>query len=344
MQRQSPESYRARPTIRDVSERAGVSTATVSRVLTGLGGASKETVRRIERVAREIGYQPNRMAQGLRATRSKLVGVVIPDLQNPFFTGIVGGIEEVLHQEGFTLFLSNSDESLEREQRELQTLRGERVSGALLIPCRARAPHYLDLTKSAMPVVTIDRELDEVNLDCVTSANESGARQAVAHLLRHGYATIGLVNGPAHYGVAREREAGYRQAFVSAGRRPRSTWMASGDFRIEGGYEATRAILSKPQRPRALFVANFLMALGALRAIRELGLQIPQDVALMTFDDMPWGAAMNPPLSTVAQPVRELGRTAATLLLERLTDPSRAVRRIVLETELVLRDSCGTRK
>ena len=344
MSRPDAQPYRAQPTIRDVSDRAGVSTATVSRVLAGLGGASDATARRIVQIVSEIGYQPNRMARGLRATRSKLVGVVIPDLQNPFFTGIVGGMEDVLHQEGFTLILSNSDESLERERRELQTLRGERVSGTLLIPCRSIAPHYRDLANPEMPVVTIDRVLEELDIDCVTSANEAGARKAVAHLVHHGYSSVGLVNGPDHFGVVRERESGYRLALRAAGIEPRPAWMSSGDFRIEGGYEAARAILSQPERPRALFVANFLMALGALQAIRELGLQIPQDVALMTFDDMPWGASMNPPLSTVAQPVRELGRTAAALLLERLADPSRAARKIVLETELVLRESCGTRK
>ena len=332
------------PTIRDVSRGAGVSTATVSRVLSGLGGASEATRRRIMSVVKELGYQPNRMARDLRSARSKVVGVVIPDLQNPFFTGIVSGIEEVLHEAGYTLFLVNSDGDLERERSELQTLRSERVCGVLLIPSQAHAPQYLDLAQSPMPVVAIDRVPEGLEIDCVTSANEEGAFQAVTQLIAAGYREIGMINGPDGFGVAKERSAGFYRALAVEGLVAEPDWVATGDFRSDSGYRATLQALGGDHRPRALFVGNFMMALGALRAIRELGLRIPEEVALISFDEMPWAAAMNPPLSTVVQPTRELGRTAAEMLLERLARPQRPARRIVLGTELMLRGSCGTKR
>lgn len=339
---ESVDASRSQPTIRDVSKRAGVSTATVSRVLSGLGGASEGTRRKIEQVVRELGYRPNRMARDLRATRSKLIGVAIPDLQNPFFTGVVSGVEEVLQKAGFTTFLANSGEDMERERRELEALRTERVSGVLLIPCSTRGENYAELVNSGVPMVTVDRALEGVSVDCVTSANEAGAYEAVAQLARYGYPSIGMVNGPACFGVARDRELGFLRAMETFGLEVRADWVASGDFSEDSGYEAMRRILEVPERPRAIFVSNFLMALGALRALHERRLRIPEEVALMTFDDMPWASAMNPALSTVAQPVRELGRTAASLLLERMADSARPVRTIVLDTELVLRQSCGT--
>lgn len=327
------------PTIRDVARQAGVSTATVSRVLAGLGGASGATEERIRCAVSDLGYRANRMARDLRAARSRLIGVVIPDIENPFFTGIVAGIEEVLYPENYTLFLANSDGNLEREWSEIQMLRSERVSGILLIPCESKAPHYGDLANSEIPVVTIDRELNGVEFDSVTSANEKGAYEATTHLIQRGFRNIGLINGPRQYGVAVARGAGFQRALKAAGIELNPRWIRTGDFREEGGYVAMRELFASKPYPRALLLGNFLMALGALRAIREMNLRVPDDLALIAFDEMPWAAAMNPPLSTVAQPVRELGRSAARLLMERFKSPERKVRRIVLDTELIPRGS-----
>ncbi|MBK1875569.1 LacI family DNA-binding transcriptional regulator [Pelagicoccus mobilis] len=335
-------SPKRKPTIREVSRHAGVSTATVSRVLAGLGGASEATQQRIETAVKELGYQRNRMASGLRSQRSTLVGVVIPDLQNPFFTGIVGGIEEVLHEAGYTIFLANSASDVDRERAELQMLQSERICGLLFIPSSASAEAYQDLCDGELPVVAIDRVPGGLALDSVTVANEAGAFQGVTHLIEAGYRKIGLVNGPDEIVVARERGTGYRRALQDAGLKLRPSWMASGSFQSESGYELTKAMLSKKNRPEAVFVGSFVTALGALRAVTELGLKVPDEVALMGFDDMPWAAAMNPPLSVVAQPVREIGRSAAKLLLERLEAPDLGIRSLVLNTDLVVRESCGT--
>jgi len=313
-------------------------------VLAGLGGASEATQRRIEKAVNELGYRRNRMASGLRSQRSTLVGVVIPDLQNPFFTGIVGGIEEVLHEAGYTIFLANSGSDPDREKAEVSMLRSERICGLLIVPSACSASLYQELSDGELPAVAIDRVPDGLVMDSVRVANEEGAYLAVKCLLEAGHRGIALVNGPVDIGVAREREAGYLRALAEAQVAVRPEWTVSGAFDSEAGYELTKDLLERKDSPEALFVGSFMTALGALRAVTELGLKVPDEVALIAFDDMPWAPAMNPPLSAVAQPVREMGRKAAQLLLERLRDPELEVRSLVLDTELVVRDSCGTRK
>ncbi len=332
---------KSKPTIREVSRRAGVSTATVSRVLSGLGGASEATKLRIEQAVKELGYQRNRMASGLRSTRSTLVGVVIPDLQNPFFTGIVAGIEKVLHERGYTLFLANSDSDPEREHAELQMLQSERVCGILIIPCGVAGEAYCELVESNLPMVAIDRVPEGLPVDSVTVANEKGTFEAVSRLVQAGFSEVGMVNGPDSIGVARDRRRGFVRALEESGVEVRHEWVDTGDFRSESGYESALRVLGQTDRPRALFLGNFLMALGALRAVRELGLSVPEDVALLAFDDMPWATAMNPPLSTVAQPMGEMGQKAAELLLDRLADPGREICHVILDTNLIVRESCG---
>jgi DNA-binding LacI/PurR family transcriptional regulator len=270
------------------------------------------------------------------------VGVVIPDLQNPFFTRIVAGIEEVLHEQGYSLFLANSDSDASREQAELRMLRSERVCGVLMIPCESEASSYEDLAEGQLPLVIMDRLPEGLQADSVTVSNKQGVFEAVSHLLKAGYTSIGLVNGPDEIGVARQRAEGFRQALEEAGIHCRDEWVDTGDFRTESGYASTMKVLGNTNRPRALFVGNFLMTLGALRAVQELKLRVPEDVALLSFDDMPWAEAMNPPLSTVAQPAREIGRQAATLLLKRINDPKRPKCAIELDTQLIIRQSCGT--
>jgi len=329
-------------TIKHVAAQAGVSTATISRVLAGKNAASLAVRNRVLRVAREMGYEPNRIARNLRVRHRKVFGIVIPDLQNPFFTGIVRGVEEALHQAGYALLIANSDGSAEREDNEIRVLRADGAAGLLLIPCRPEAEHYISFDWTSLPVVAIDRVPAGWAVDSVKTANADGARLATEHLIKLGHVEIAMLNGPAHYDVAQERLAGFSNAMTARGLTMPPEWLVHSDFRQEGGYEATKALLRGPRRPRALFVANYLMTLGALMAIYELGLRIPQDLAIVSFDDMPWAAALNPPLTAVAQPARELGRTAAELLLARHADRSRAIRQVVLQSNLVVRSSCGS--
>lgn len=329
-------------TIKEVAARARVSTATVSRVMAGLNGAGNDVRERVLLVARELNYQPNRSAQTLRSRTRKIIGAIIPDLQNPFFTGIVQGVEEVLHEGGYDLFLANSDDIPDREEKEIRLLRAEDVSGLVLIPCNPNAAHYSNLGNDGMPVVAVDRAPGGIDVDLVKTANADGAMGAISHLLKFGYRKIGLINGPRHYDVAKERLEGYRKALGSIGIKSNKTWEQYGDFRVEGGYDAARRILESTSRPEALFVTNYLMTLGALQAIHKMKLRIPEDIAVVGFDDLPWAISLNPPLTAVAQPTRDLGRTAAQLLLERIENPYRPVRKVILQPTLKVRASCGS--
>jgi DNA-binding LacI/PurR family transcriptional regulator len=330
-------------TIKEVAAAAGVSTATVSRVLAGVGRVADEARASVLAAAAKLDYHPNRLARGLRLGRRKVIGVIIPDLRNPFFTGVAHGVEAELYTAGYTLLLGHSDGQPEREQAQLGVLRGEGVAGLVFIAGNRPEANYQIIQSWDIPVVAVDRSPGGLEVDLVCSNNREGMRQAVAHLLSLGYKDVALVNGPAGIDVAEERLGGYQDALRSAGIAMRDSLVIYSDFRQEGGHAAMARLLDLPQRPRAVVVANNLMTLGALQAIEEHQVHIPDELALVGFDDMPWAAFLRPPLTAVAQPAEELGRAAAQLLLKRLEDPKRIVRQVVLPTRLMVRASCGTR-
>jgi LacI family transcriptional regulator len=293
------------------------------------------------RAARELDYRPNRVARNLRVRATRTVGVVIPDIVNPFFTAMVRGIEDALQSVDYTLLLGNSDGRAERERLYLDTLRAEGVAGILFVPSNDQPEAYASLGRSGVPVVAIDRSPVGLDVDLVTVTNEDGAHGAVAHLCAHGWRRVGLVGGPSHLNVARERERGYERALREAGMPVDPDLVRRADFKEQGGYDAMRSLLGLADRPTAVFVANNLMAMGALHAIGDAGLAIPKDVGIVCFDDVPWGAWLQPPLTVVAQPASELGATAARILIGRLHDPAGPARKVVLPTRLVVRASCG---
>jgi DNA-binding LacI/PurR family transcriptional regulator len=329
------------PTVRQVAELARVSIATVSRALSGDARVAEALRRRVVEAARALNYRPNRAARSLRARRSLTVGVVIPDIQNFFFTGIVRGIEHVLERDGFTFLLGNSDGRADRERVHLETLRSEGAAGVITVPSQDEPDLYRDLQAAGLPIVTLDRAAPGVRVDHVTVTNQEGVREAVRHLIDLGHRRIGYIGGPAGLNVARERLAGYEQALQSAGLPLDPALVRAGDFRQAGGLAAAQTLLDLSPPPTALFVANNLMTLGAYQALHERRLRIPEQVAVVGFDDMPWAMALGPPLTAVAQPTFELGVAAAQLLLARLRDPQRPFRRVVLETRLMIRGSCG---
>ncbi|MCX6551175.1 MAG: LacI family DNA-binding transcriptional regulator [Acidobacteria bacterium] len=326
-----------------VAARAGVSTATVSRVFANPGSVSETLRQRVHQAARLLGYQPSRIARNLRIGTSTTVGVVVPDIQNPFFTGVVRGIDNVLQAAGYTLLLANSDDTLAREERMLSTLRAEGVAGIVLVPIAGRKGGYQQLFAPMLPLVAVDRAVAGLRVDLVTVANTEGSRRAVAHLTALGHREIALIGGPHQHSTASERQQGYELALREAGITVRQELIRRADFREAGGYAAMKALLSVSRPPTAVFVANDQMTLGALRAMHEAGRRIPEDIAVVSFDDMPLATSLNPPLTAVAQPVQEIGETAAELLLARITEPDRPVRHVVLETRLMIRASCGSK-
>lgn len=328
-------------TITRVAARAGVSIATVSRTFADPLSVSEALRGRVYEAARALNYRASRAARALRVGTSQTVGVVIPDLQNPFFTGVVRGIDLVLQAAGYTLLLSNADEDAAREHKMLETLLADGVAGIIFVPINQGRGSYAQLLAPPVQAVAVDRLPVNLHADLVTVDNIEGTRLGVDHLVALGHRRVALLGGPSRHSTAIERDQGYRQALRAAGLALRAELVYRGDFREPGGYQGMTALLAVRPRPTAVFVANNLMTLGALRALHEAGLRIPDDMALVGFDDVPWATSLNPPLTAVSQPSQEIGSTAADLLLDRLARPERTVRHVILQTRLIVRASCG---
>lgn len=310
-------------------------------MLTGVNVVGDNLRAKVLKTIRKLDYHPNRMARSLRGGVRKMIGVIIPDLQNPFLTGVVHGVEAVMYEAGYTLVLGHSDGFPEREQAHIIGLRGEGAAGLILVPDNGEGANYASLEAWDIPVVAVDRIPKGLKVDLVSTDHRDGARQAVSHLIEHHYKGIALVNGPRGFSVTQERLAGYEDALNQA-RIPLRDWLVvHSDFRQSGGEAAMNQLLDLPKPPRAVLVGNNLMTLGALEATHKRGIKIPEEIAVAGFDDMPWAASLRPPLTAVAQPIAELGRIAAQLLLDRLKDPRRSVRRVILPPQLIVRASCG---
>ena len=337
--KQANRAHEKSPTIHQVAARAGVSTATVSRVLATADGVSQELTARVLAAVAELGYRPNRAARNLRKRVVQIVGLVISDIQNPFFTSVVRGIEKVLEEHGYTLLLSNTDEDPQREMLHLATLSAEGVAGILLAPAQSDSVELRRFIRSGPPLVIIDRSVVGMSVDTVKVNNEEGTFHAISHLIAQGHRHIALISGPDQITTAHERRLGYQRALATAGIDRVADYIQVSDFRQAGGYAAMMCLLNLPQPPTAILTANNLMTLGALQAIHDRSLRIPQDIAIVGFDDMPWAASLQPPLTAVAQPTFELGVAAAQLLLDRIHDPERALQQVILDTQLVVRAS-----
>jgi DNA-binding LacI/PurR family transcriptional regulator len=329
------------PTIDDVARRAGVSTATVSRVINQHPRVAAPTRRRVRQAMEALGYEPNNLARNLRARSLRVFGLIVPDILASFFTAIARGVEDVAYAHGYSVMLSNSDGDPFKEAEYLRTLRTERVAGIILGPTEKANAEARAVLRAGIPLVTIDRRIAELELDAVTTDSDAGIMAAVEHLHGHGHRAIGFVGGPVDVSTGRRREEAFFAALRRLGLETSPEWVARADFREEGGHQAALEVLTCESRPTALFVANEMMTLGALRAVRELGLSMPTDLAVIGFDDTPWARLLDPPLTVVAQPAYDLGRLAAEALLRRLDDPNRRVSTALLAPRFLVRASCG---
>ncbi|SFK40710.1 LacI family DNA-binding transcriptional regulator [Amycolatopsis sacchari] len=319
-------------TISDVARRAGVSTATVSRALNGKSTVDPALVARVRAAADELGYHPNGLARNLRRQETAVLALIIADVENPFFTAIARGVEDVAQTAGYSVVLCNSDENAEKELRYIDVALQERVAGVVLSPADASSS-VERLRQRGTPVVAVDRPLTEC--DQVLVDSRLAARQATEHLLGAGYTRIGCVTGPAGVRTADDRLAGYRDALEAAGR---DRYLERrGEYRASGGRQATEALLA--ESPDALLVANSAMAIGVLEVLGEAGLRPGRDVGVVAFDDVPWATLVDPPLTVVAQPAYDIGTAAARLLLARIADPSLPPSSTVLEARLIERGS-----
>lgn len=328
-------------TAKDVAKRAGVSIATVSRVINNLESVSPEIRDRVLQAIKVLGYRPSRAAQLLRAKRGHVLGLIISDIQNPFFTAVARGIEDVAYQHGYSLVLCNTDEDVEKERLYLDVMRAEAVAGVLLATTLPDDSSARYLLSNGIPVVAIDRDLNDPDVDSVMVDSVHGAVEAVSHLIDLGHRRIGLINGPARIVTLRQRCDGFKLAHERHGLTASPELMRFGSPNQAGGYACTHELLQQHPDITALFSANNLLALGTLAAIQERGLKIPDDISVVCFSDMSWSALLNPPLTAIAQPDYELGQKAAALLLERFDQPDKRVSHVQLDLRLVIRASTG---
>jgi LacI family transcriptional regulator len=327
--------------LQEVARQAKVSIATVSRVLNKSDKVVPETRAVVEQALRDLDYRPSRVARRLRMKdgHAHLVGLIIPDIQNPFYAEIARGVEDAAYANQYALLLCNSDENLEKERFYLDVMRDESVDGLVLPPFDETDAGVIEMVKTGMPIVCVDRSLSKVKTDLVEVDNYHGAFDAVMHLLDKGHKSIALIEGRTHVSTSRERRRGYLDALAARGITPRKDLMRGGDFKQESGRVLTNELLDLKKAPTALFVCNNLMTVGALSALHQRGLRVPQDVAVVGFDDLPWAEALDPPLTVVRQPAYEVGKQAMELLLKRIIEPTRPPVTVRLMPELVVRRS-----
>jgi len=327
--------------LEDVAKRAKVSIATVSRVLNKSGKVVPETRAIVESALRELRYRPSRVARRLRMRggRAHLVGLIIPDIQNPFYAEIARGVEDAASASNYAVLLCNSDENRDKERFYLEVMRDESVDGIVLPPFDDTDSAVIETISSGIPVVCVDRSLSKIRTDLVEMDNYRGAFDATAHLADKGHRYIGLIEGRVNVSTNRERRRGYVDALKSRRLVVRPELMRAGDFKQESGRMLAQELLAIRRPPTALFVLNNLMTVGALSALHQRRLSVPRDVAIIGFDDMPWAEALNPPLTVVRQPAYAVGRQAMELLLQRIMDPSRPPVTVRLMPELIVRNS-----
>ncbi len=325
--------------IEDVARQAGVSTATVSRVLSGKPYVREELRTRVLEAIQALDYRPSRVARSLRVQRSSIIGLIISDIQNPFFTSMVRAVEDVAYAQQYSVFLCNSDEDIEKESMYIDLMMAEQVSGIIVSPTSGDNEVYRQLVEQELPVVAIDRRVTSVAIDTVVSDNVTAARTVVTHLIDNGHRRIGAVLGVPDASTGAERYDGYMAALTAADIESDPELVKIGIPRANMGYALTDVLLSLKDPPTALFTGNNLLTMGALRAIYEQKLRIPEDVALAAFDEMDWMFLLNPSLTVVAQPTYEMGQKAAELLLERIEQPDLPPREIVMQPMVKFRES-----
>jgi LacI family transcriptional regulator len=329
-------------TIRDVAKQAGVAPITVSRVVNNSGYVSDETRARVERVVEELGYIPNMLGPSLRFKQTNTLALVLTDITNPFWTTVARGAEDAASERQYNLILGNTDESEEKQEQYIQMLLRRQTDGVLLVPASSTPQAVELLRKQEVPTVILDRNLPGVEIDVVRSDSEEGAYQATCHLIDMGHTAIALLNGPENVSTARDRAAGFCRALEETRRVCPPEFIQWGKFTQTSGYEATKRLLESDPRPTALVAGNNFIAIGAMIALKEAGCRVPEDIAIVAFDDLPPALTIEPFFTAVVQPAYEMGFQAAQLLISRLTGERKAdYIEIVLPSKLVIRRSTG---
>lgn len=331
------------PSIKEVADAAGVSTATVSRVLADKPHVRPEVRERVLAAVEILNYRPNRVARSLRVQQSNTIGLIVADIQNPFFTSVSRAVEDTAYKRGLSVFLCNTDENSDKEAMYLNLMLDENVAGVILAPTRQTADAFADMVSLDIPIVVIDRRVRGGEVDSVLIDNVEAAYKIVEHLIADGRRRIGALFGVGST-TGRERREGYIRALQDHGLKPSPDLASFVNAKEEEGYKAVMRLLSLPEPPDAIFTSNALLSAGAFRAIRESKLAIPDQIAFVSFDETTWSSLVEPGITVIEQPTYEIGQTAAELLFKRLEEPSRPTREIILKGKLIIRQSCANHK
>jgi LacI family transcriptional regulator len=328
-------------TIQDVARRAGVAPITVSRVINNSSYVSHQTRERVEAAIAELQYVPNMLASSLRSNRTNTLALILSDISNPFWTTVARGAEDAASQQGFNVILCNTDENEAKQEEYLSVLLRKRVDGFLIVPAQSH-PHSLEkIQKQKVPVVVMDRQIQGISVDTVRGDSEGGAYLLTQYLLSLGHKRIAILSGPPDLSVSIDRVNGMRRALAEVGISVDERSISYGRFTFDSGWERTRNLVTETPPPTAIVAGNNFIAIGALKALREQGIAVPDDISLTSIDDLPPPMFIDPFFTVVAQPAYEIGRRATQLLLRRITQPdSSEAEEIVLPTELIIRQSC----
>lgn len=324
-------------TINDVAKRASVSTYTVSAVLNRSARVSPELTKRVLDAVRELDYTINSVARSLQTRTTQTIGMLLPNIANPFYAKLVRGAEEVCRRHNYSLLLGNTNESAEEQLRYLTVFRSKQVDGFLMCIAAGEEDDWAVLLEKKIPVVFTGRRPIMRDVDAVVADNELGTKLAVDHLLSKGHRRIGMLLGQETLSVSKERMIAWTASLVGAGVTPDLSCVKHGDWSAQRAYEQTLELLALDRPPTAMFTSNFLMLTGCLKALQETGVRVPERVQVMSSDDSEWLDVFEPKISAILQPSQQMGSLSAELLFDRLADPDRPTRQILLKPELKVR-------
>jgi DNA-binding LacI/PurR family transcriptional regulator len=329
-------------TMRDVAALVGVSIKTVSNVVNQRPYVSAELRAKVMEAIATLDYRPNRAAQALRTRRARSLAAIVPDIQNAFFTSAIRGIEDAAYQAGYMLFLCDVEDDLEREEQCIDILSADTVAGVVLCTSdETRLDRQINVLRAAnIPLVLLDRVRGNLEVDTILAENARGSYEAIQHFLKADHQRIGVIAGPDYYAPGRERLEGYLNALRDHGLSVDEALIRRTDFTVPAAQTATEELLQLSSPPTAILVCSGLMALGTVQVIRDRGLRMPEDIALIIFDDPEWSKVIDPPITTIAQPAYAMGQAAAEMLLQRLQQPEIPPQHIRLTPTFTHRKSC----
>ena len=328
-------------TIHDIAKLSGISKSTVSRVISKQGYVKEETREKVEEAMKELNYTPNYIARGMRTNKSSAIGLFIPDYSNPFYAELFKGIEQVTRKAGYMNLVCHTDEDPKTELFYIHELLKRQIDGIIFCTYN-RSPEGLQFLKdvsSNIPIVFMDPVFGDQEFSSVVSDGFSGSKSAVIYLYKRGCVNISYIKGPRIHAVTNERYKGYLEGLKEQDNKVQQHYVFEGDFTMESGRKAVRHFLSLEERPDAIIAATDVMAIGALKELNKHGVKVPEEVKVVGFDNIPLAELIEPSLTTVAQPIKDLGINAAELLLKKIQNPSTPNQQVVMQCSIIERES-----